>query len=347
MKKRLLFILLLVFALVMVAACGKEAEGETPSEGEKSKNESKSDDKTYKIIVNSGLQEESSMHEGLIKFKEIAEEKSNGQLQIDVFSGATLYASDREAIEAVQSGIIEMTVPPTAALSGFSKEFMVLDSLFLFDTVENARAAVDGELGEKLLETLPPIGLRGLSWGEAGMRQIINNRGSIETADDLKGLKFRVQENPLHIDSFNALGTNASPFAYGEVYSALQQNVFNAMEVPLNLIEKDHFYEVQDYLTISNHVYTGEVLLINNDFFTKLPENLQEALNEAAEIFTDYQRPLAFKEVEKSYKLVAEHMEINELSSDQKKKFIDILAPVYDKYKADFGDLVELAQSYN
>ncbi|RST70307.1 TRAP transporter substrate-binding protein [Siminovitchia acidinfaciens] len=339
MKKKHLMLLISIISLIVMAACGKsEAVSNEGGSGGKNK---------YKITINNGLQEDSSMHEGLMRFKEVAEEKSNGQLQIEVFSGATLYASDREAIEAVQNGNIEMTVPPTAALAGFSKDFMVLDSLFLFDEVENARAALDGELGEQLLDTLPPLGLRGLSWGEAGMRQITNNKGPIEKVEDLKGLKFRVQENPLHIDSFNELGANASPFAYGEVYSALQQNVFNAMETPLNLIDKDHFYEVQDYLTISNHVYTGEVLLINDNFFTGLPEELQKALTEAAETFTEYQRPLAFEEVKDSYDVVSDHMEINELSSDQKKEFVEQLAPVYEKYKAEFGDLLELAQSYN
>lgn len=337
--KKYLGLFISIVLITMVAACGKSKSeaGSTGGSGEE----------THKITINSGLQEDSSMHEGLMKFKEVAEEKSNGQLQVEVFSGATLYASDREAIEAVQSGNIEMTVPPTAPLSGFSKDFMVLDLLFLFDDIEAARAAVDGELGDRLLDTLPEIGLKGLGWGEAGMRHMTNNKGAVTSPEDLKGSKFRVMENPIHIDSFNAFGAKAQPFAYGELYSALQQNIFNAMEAPYNLIEKDHFYEVQEYLTETNHVYTCEVLLMNYDFYNKLPEDLKKVLDEAAKEFTDYQRPLAEKEVEASKEIVKDQVKINEMTPEQKEVFIEKLAPVEEKYAKKLGDLIELARSFN
>lgn len=333
--KKIMF-LIAVVTLLFIAGCGSSEKNE----------ESQAEE--FTITISNSLEEDSALHLGLVKFKEVAEEKSDGAIKVEVFSNGELYDSEREAIEAVQAGNIEMVSPATAPLAGFNEKFMVMDLLFLFDNEEQAREALDGDLGDKLFESLPENNLKGLGWGQAGMRQITNSERPIHTPEDLEDLKIRVMENSVHIDSFTELGANAQPFAMGELYSALQQNVFDGLENPYNIIESSQLYETQEYLTVSNHVYTPEVLLINNDFYESMPENLQTVLDEAGEEFTTYEREKAIEFDEAALEILEENLEINELSENEKEEFIKLLEPVYDKYEDAIGpELIEIAESYS
>src|SRR5699024_6668977 len=219
---------------------------------------------------------------GSENFKEVAEEKTNGEVVIELYPNGQLYASEREAIEAVQSGSIEMTVAASAPVVGFNNDFLALDLPFIFPDHETAYEALDGELGPTLLDGLPEVGLVGLAYGETGMRQMTNNSHPIESPEDLNGMQIRTMENDVHINTFDEYGASPSPFAFGELYNALQQNIYDGMENPINLVDQMNFYEVQEYLTISNHAYTATVAFINNNYFENLPEDIQTSLEEAS-----------------------------------------------------------------
>ncbi|MFS8580170.1 MAG: DctP family TRAP transporter solute-binding subunit, partial [Novibacillus thermophilus] len=301
----------------------------------------------YKISVAHTVPETGSTHLGMEKFEELVETNSDGQIEVEIYPNGQLYASEREAIEAVQAGLIEMTVTASAPVAGFKSEFLALDLPFLFSDHETAYEALDGELGQKLLDLLPDVGLRGLGYGETGMRQFTNSQHPIEKPEDFNGLKIRTMENQVQIETFNALGATAEPFAFGELYSALQQNVFDGMDNPLNLIHQMKFYEVQDYLTVSNHSYTATVAFINDNFFTQLPEELQGVVQDAALEALDYQRGLARQQDDEGLEVINENMEINELTPEQRNTFIEALEPVYSSFEEEIGaEILELARSY-
>ena len=353
--KNLLSILALMTVLLLLSACTIGSEDDGDASSEESSDATETDESTeatgsgeYSISVSYTTPESGSTHIGMENFKELAEEKTNGEVEIELYPNGQLYASEREAIEAVQAGTVEMTVAASAPVVGFDERFLAIDLPFIFPDHETAYEALDGELGQTLLDGLPEIGLAGLAYGETGMRQMTNNSHPIESPEDLDGLQIRTMENDVHINTFNEYGASASPFPFGELYSALQQNMYDGMENPINLIDQMNFYEVQDYLTISNHAYTATVAFINNDYFENLPEDIQSSLKEAALESMDYQREVARQQDEEGMENIEGEMEVNELSEEQRQQFIEAAEPIFERYEDDIGsDLMELTRSYS
>ncbi|MDE0582358.1 MULTISPECIES: DctP family TRAP transporter solute-binding subunit [Planococcus] len=339
--KKLTGLILLMLVLIL-AACGR------PDSGSSSGDEG-GDGETYTIRLAHLVPEEQSSHVAAVDFKEKLESESDGRIKVELYPNGQLYGSDREAIEAVQLGNIEMTIPAVAAMASFNEKFQVFDLPFLFNNNEAAYKALDGELGQELMADLESNGLKGLVFGENGFRHVSNNEGPIEKPEDMEGLKMRTLESPLHTDTFNAFGANASPFAFGELYTALQQGTYDAMDCPISLYYTNKFYEVQDYLTLTGHVYAATSLLMNDDFYNDLPEDLQELLMEASEEFRDQQRELAQQQdTEFMDQLVAEGMQINDLTDEQRDAFREAAAPVYEKYEGQIGkDLIDRALEAN
>jgi len=339
--KKLTGLILLMLVLIL-AACGRPDSGS--SSGEEG-----GDGETYTIRLAHLVPEEQSSHVAAVDFKEKLESESDGRITVELYPNGQLYGSDREAIEAVQLGNIEMTIPAVAAMASFNEKFQVFDLPFLFNNNEAAYKALDGELGQELMADLESNGLKGLVFGENGFRHVSNNEGPIEKPEDMEGLKMRTLESPLHTDTFNAFGANASPFAFGELYTALQQGTYDAMDCPISLYYTNKFYEVQDYLTLTGHVYAATSLLMNDDFYNSLPEDLQELLMEASVEFRDQQRELAQQQdTEFMEQLVAEGMQINDLTDEQRDAFREAAAPVYEKYEGQIGkDLIDRALEAN
>lgn len=340
MKKLLLVLIALTLVL---AACGRpSSDGGTKSNGDKA-------DESYTIRISYLVPEEQSSHIAAETLKEKLESESDGRLKVELYPNGQLYASDREAIEAVQLGNIEMTIPAVAPLASFNEKFMVFDLPFLFNSNEAAYKALDGDLGQSLLDDLENNDLKGLVFGENGFRHMSNNDGPIESPEDLDGLKLRTLENPLHTDTFKAFGANASPFAFGELYTALQQKTYDAMECPISLYYTNKFYEVQDYLTLTGHVYAATILLMNNDFYNELPEDLQSLVMEASEEYRTEQRQLAQEQdIEFLTKLKDSGMKVNDLTEEQRNAFREAAKSVYDQYVPQIGeDLVNQALEAN
>lgn len=331
MKKMKALLILFMSTAMILAACGR------PNNDNNSNGNSEGD--TYKIRIAYLPSEEQSTHLAAKSFKERLENESSGRLQIELYPNGSLYGSDREAIEAVQLNNVEMTIPALSPLSSFNKKFMVFDLPFLFKNHDDAYRTLDSDLGQELLDDLQKDGLKGLVYAENGFRHISNNEGPIESSADLKGLKMRTMENPVHTATFKKLGANASPFAFGELYTALQQGTYDAMESPISLYYTNKFYEVQKYLTITGHFYTPTILLMNNKFYEELPDDLQQLVVEAAVAFKDEQRQLAQKQdTEWREELKQSGMTVNELSPEQIDEFRKALAPIYDQFKEEIGE---------
>ncbi|NMB27698.1 MAG: DctP family TRAP transporter solute-binding subunit, partial [Tissierellia bacterium] len=191
-----------------------------------------------------------------------------------------------------------------------------------------------------------------LGIGENGFRHITNNEGPVYTPDDLKGLKFRTMENPLHIAAFKGMGANPTPIAFGELFTALQQKTVDAQEQPIAILYTSKFNEVQKYLTLDGHVFANCPYIINKDFYEGLSPELQKVIADAVTKTVEVQRKtLAEKEAELIEELKNLGMEVNELTDEQRQLFVEASQPAYDLFIEKFGEqgeeLLKLAQSYN
>jgi len=305
--------------------------------------------KTYTIKMAYVVPETQSTHIAAAEvFKPYVEEASEGRIKVELYPNGQL-GGDRQAIESVQLGTVHMTIPAVAVLSGFEPKFQVFDLPFVFKSKEAAYKALDGELGDRLSSLLIPLGMRNLAFAENGFRHVSNNKGPITKPEDLAGFKIRTMENPVHMATFKALGANPTPISFGELYTALQQKVVDAQENPIPLVYTSKFYEVQKYYSLTGHVYAATVVLVNDAFFTSLPEDLQDILVEGAVRYRTYQRELSQKQDEEMIaKLREAGMEVNELTEEQKRAFIEKTLPVYDQFADEIGaDLIELAKKAN
>lgn len=335
MKK--LKLLLLTLGIIILAACGDEGTSiETSASGEQ----------VYKLkVAHSSAATDDRLENSLQEFKKSIEEKSDGRIIIETYPNSQLGA-ERETLEGVQNGSIEMAVISTGPFSGFSKSMMVLDLPYLFKNGEEAFGVLDGEFGDKLFDNLlEDTGLRGLAWGENGVRHMANNSRKIVTPEDVEGLKIRTQENQAHMDMIKAFGGGPTPIAFNELYSSLQQGVIDGYENPFSLIVGMKFYEVTKHLTLTSHVYGVYGFVINDDVYSSLPADLQELLEEEADKWAVTEREMNQQQEEEGRKVMEEYgVEITELTDEQYNAFRELAAPVVESYRdvvgADVYDLL-------
>ncbi|MGN0881064.1 DctP family TRAP transporter solute-binding subunit, partial [Cloacibacillus porcorum] len=248
---------------------------------------------------------------------------SKGKIKVELYPNAQL-GGDRELCEGVQMGTIQMAIPSTSALAGFDKRIQVLDLPYLFTTRKAAFDAVDGELGQKLNTYLSKKGFEVLGYQENGFRHVTNSKRPIKTPADLKGLKIRTMENPMHIAFFKELGANPTPMSWGELYTALQQGTVDAEENPYAMIDDGKFYEVQKYVSETGHVFSYEILIANKKFMDKLPADLRKVVVDAAHKAIMTQRAsLEKEEAAFKAKVTKAGLTANELTPEQKKPFVE------------------------
>lgn len=332
-KKFVSIILIVVLVLITAVGCGNDASSNSSASKTK-------EDETITIRVGHVLAPTHPYTLGLDKFAEIVDEKTEGKVNVEVFHSSQL-GNERDMIEGLQLGTLEMTLVSTAPLSSFTKDFLVFDLPFIFKDTENARKVVDSEIGQNLLDTLQSQGIIGLCYLENGFRNVTNSKRPINTPEDLKGLKIRTMENPVHMESFNAMGASATPMAFGELFTALQQGTIDGQENPLPIIETSKFYEVQKYLSITEHFYAPSPLLISQEFYNGLDSEIQNAIMEAAKEARSYERQLIDDmNAELMVELKNKGMEIN---TPDKAPFMDAVKPVYEKFEKDIP--AELVQS--
>ncbi|MEQ1940570.1 TRAP transporter substrate-binding protein [Mesorhizobium sp. CN5-321] len=215
------------------------------------------------------------------QFAEEIKDKTDGRIEIRVQGGGAL-GGDREVIEGVQLGTVDMTVVSTSIVVNFDPDFAILDIPFLFRDFDHAQAVLDGPIGKELLDGLPQKGLVGLAFGGMGFRELTNNAKPVKTPDDVKGLKIRTQQNEMHIAVWRELGALPTPMAIPEVYTALQQGVVDGQENPVGAIINNRFGEVQKYISLTDHAFTPLVLLISPSVYSSLSEEDKQVFATAA-----------------------------------------------------------------
>ena len=226
-------------------------------------------------------------------------------------------------MEGLQLGTLEMTLTYTGPMGNFVPEIKLFNLPYLFANREEAYKILDGPIGTEIADKLQKIGIRSLGWYENGFRNVTNNVRPINTLADMKGVKIRVMEDSLFIDSMKALGASPPPMAFGELYTALEQGTVDAQENPLGNIYTSRFQEVQKYLAMTGHFYSPVMLLVSEIFWKSLPPAQQQALAEAR----DYERKLSMdSEADYKKKLIEAGMKITE---PDKAAFIAAVKPVF------------------
>lgn len=292
----------------------------------------------YNIRVGHVLANTHPYQLGLEKFAQLASEKSGGQIKVDVFHSSTL-GNERDMVEGLQLGTQEMVLVSTAVLASFTDKFLVFDLPFLFSTTEEARMVCDSDLGTEILTSVEGEGLKGLVFFENGFRNVTNSKLPIEKPSDLKGLKIRTMESPIHMASFSALGADPTPMAMGELFTALQQKTIDGQENPLAIIESSKLYEVQEYLSLTGHFYAPAPLFIATDYFDALPADMQSAVVDSSKEAQVYERQILDDMNGKLVDTLAEKgVKITEVD---KAPFIEAVQPVYQEYIGKGAGLVD------
>ena len=261
--------------------------------------------------------------------------RTEGRVGIQIFPNGQL-GGERELIESIQLGNLDMAFVSSAPLANFNKEFYAFDIPFLFPDRPAAYRVLDGEIGQKLLASLDQVGLSGLGYWENGFRQLTNNVREIHSPADLQGLKMRTMENDMHIALWRAEGADPAPLSFSELFTALQQGTFDAQEGPINLFYDMKFYEVQKYITKTNHIYSPFVILTSPDLMAKMsPEDQKTFLAVFAEA-KDYQRELARQADDKAVAAMPQ-VTVTDLTPEQKQAFVEKAKPVVEMIKEKIG----------
>jgi tripartite ATP-independent transporter DctP family solute receptor len=274
---------------------------------------------------------------GMEKFAELVKDKSGGKIEVKLFPGGTL-GGDVQTIAALQGGVIEMTVLNAGILASNAKQFGAVDLPFLFNSGEEADKVMDGPFGASLMELLPDTGLVGLAYWELGFRNLTNNRHPVTKLDDIKGLKIRTIQSPIPVELFNALGANAVPLPYTELYTALETGTVDGQENPAANILNAKFYEVQRYMTLTRHQYNPQIVLISKKFWDGLNDEEKAVLQQAAVEARDFQRKVSREADAAALDEIRQTgMEISELSPEETQKLRDAVKPLIEKFSADIG----------
>ena len=322
MKKYLSIILVAVVCLAMLSGCGSSdtASTDTPAAGS--------------ITLRVALGNASSWNDMATAFKEEIEEKTDGEIRVDLFPDNQL-GGEREVVEAAQLGDIDIAMTATSPIASLVPDLYMFDAPYVFTSREQAYEILDGDIGDQILAVFASKGLQPLGgFGENGFRNLTTTNRRVTAPEDLQGLKIRVMENEVHISAWTAFGANPTPMSWAEVFTGLQQKTIDGQENPIEVIYNGGLAEVQQYLMLTEHVYNPMMMLMNLDAFNSLSAENQEILLTAAENAKQYQRSQArMYEQQLLAELRETDMEVVELSETEKQAFQALLGDTYELVK--------------
>jgi len=278
-------------------------------------------------------------------FAKDVSEATNGNLEIQVFPSSQL-GGERDMAEGLKLGTLDMGLFGTGALQSLDKRLIIEELPYAWSDRNNAYAALDGELGEELNKILKGHSIVGLSYWESGYRHITNSVRPINSLEDLKGLKLRVPEAEMRIDTFKDLGVLPTPLAFSEVFTALQQGTVDGQENPLPTISSSKFNEVQKHLMISGHIWGSALLGISDKSWNSLSDDYKKVIAEKADVWKIKEREM----IQNSEKELLESLKASgmEVTEPEVQPFKDAVQGVWTKYESQFGkDLVDVVRKYS
>ena len=284
-----------------------------------------------------GLNEVSNQGRAVKFFAEQVEKASGGRMKVRAIGAAAL-GPDTQMQQALIGGAQEMMVGSTATLVGITREMALWDTPFLFNNDREADAVLDGPIGTKVMDKLQEKGLVGLAYWENGFRNLTNSKRPVNRLEDLDGIKLRVMQNEVYLESFKLMGANAIPLPFSELFSALETKTVDGQENPYNTILSSKFYEVQKYLSVTNHVYSPWIMLVSKKWWDQLSKDEQRVLLEAAKASRDYERKDTRAEAARAVgDLKGKGMAINEVPAKEVGRMRDKLTRVNALIAANVG----------
>jgi tripartite ATP-independent transporter DctP family solute receptor len=272
------------------------------------------------------------LEQGASKFAELVAAKSGGKMKVNVFPGGAL-GGDAANVSALQGGTIDLVMLNSGILGAQVKDFEVFDFPFMFASAKEADAVVDGPFGQKLHAKLLEKGIVGLAYTELGFRQLTNSKRAVNAVDDIAGLKLRVIPNAINVDWVKALGANPTPLAFPELYAALEQKAIDGQENPLSVIQANKFFEVQKFLTLTNHQYNPQSLIFSKKVYDTLSPAEQKVLMDSAAEASKFQRQVNRDAAAGQLDALKKAgMQVSEFSPAEQAKLREKLMPVIEKH---------------
>ncbi|MGA8049729.1 MAG: TRAP transporter substrate-binding protein [Burkholderiales bacterium] len=284
-----------------------------------------------------------------LKFKELAEKKLPGKVQVQVFPSSQLFGDAKE-LEALLLGDVQILAPSLSKFDRYTKKLQVFDLPFLFQDIAAVDRFQHGAQGKALLDVMRSKNIQGLAYWHNGMKQMSTNRDKLQRPEDVKGLKFRIQPSDVLEAQFRALGANPQKMAFSEVYQALQTGVVDGQENTWSNIWSQKFFEVQKTIAETNHGIVDYMVITNAKWWDGLPPDVRKGLSEAMAEATAYGNKLANDLNEQDKKRIADagKARIQPLTKDDLAAWRQTMAPVWKKFEPDIGkDLIDAAQKAN
>lgn len=327
--KRLIVLLIMVVVTFGLVACGSNsgsssAGGSAKSGGEK-----------IKLKISTPDPDSASVTLAAKELAKIIGEKSNGQIEVTVHPNGTLYGGDPSgAIKQLGAGGLDMLVLSTSLYANFDSRFNAISIPYLFDNKEQFTEYLNSDLGTQLLDSTSELDIKGLGYWTRDFRQITNSVRPITQPKDLEGVKLRVPNNPLWVEFFKGAGTVTTPMDFSEVYNALQLKTIDGQENPIGVISAAKIYEVQEYLTISNHMADGWLVGMNQAKFDGLSDEQKQIITDSVKEIQTWLTEYDAKEAETAIKSMEEAgVKVNELTSEQQQQFVELSKKAYPIFK--------------
>ncbi|SLN19658.1 2,3-diketo-L-gulonate-binding periplasmic protein YiaO precursor [Roseivivax jejudonensis] len=302
------------------------------------------------IRIGHATPESSPLHQALAYFEEELESRSEGDIQVELFPGGQI-GSVQEMTDLVQSGNLTMTTGASVLLSSRVPELAVLDQFLLFEDEAQARSVLDGEAGDSLGTAMEEQGIKLMGFMELGFRSFTNSRGPLDSIEAFEGLRMRSADNPIQITAWRSIGAVPVPLAWGEIYSSLQQGLIDGQESALSSMVVERFFEVQDYVSLTGHIYWPELWMADLEWWQGLESEQQSLIEEVAAETVERQRELTVAANEETLdRLREEGLEVNELPAEDRTQMgetmngaieADIRERVGDQFYDDFMSALE------
>ncbi|HWO98224.1 MAG TPA: TRAP transporter substrate-binding protein [Bacillus sp. (in: firmicutes)] len=283
------------------------------------------------------------------KFADIVTQKSNGRVQVEVFPNGALYSDDEE-VSALKRNDVQMIAPSFSKMTEIMPEWQMFDLPFIFEDYDEVEQVFMGDVGRKLLTMLEEEDLKGLALWSNGFKQMTSNKSPLLEPDDFKGQRFRIMPSKVIEEQFQLLGAQPRAVPFNQVYESLQKHEFDGQENTISNIYSKRFYELQRYMTISNHGYLGYAVLVNEDFWKSLPVDVQVLLTDAMEDTTTWiwEQSKTMNEEQLKYIQQNSNIEIHYLTDREKEKWRQKLQPIYKQFKEEATEeLVKMIKQLN
>jgi tripartite ATP-independent transporter DctP family solute receptor len=273
---------------------------------------------------------------GVQKFAEVLAAKSGGKLKIREFAASQL-GNELQQQSAVRGGTQEILSASTTSLAGVVKDLGLFDFPFIVATFDQATALAEGPFGKAMMELLPEKDLIPLGYWGLGFRNVTNSRVPVAKLEDFAGLKLRVIPNPVYLETFKAFKANPVPMAFGELYTALENKTVDGQENPYSVILSNKFYEVQKYVSATNHTFTQNIIIVSKKFWDKLSPEEQKMFRDTYAETVQYQREQTKRAADQALgELRAKGMQFNEIAPAEYARMQEAVRPVIEKFASEY-----------